>query len=292
MEMGWKETVLADYNQKGISDTATLDVVKLDKGVYSGIQIRLNGTGGAGTIALDTDPTLITRVKLKTDKGYIIDATGTQLRVLSRKKTGTIPTVTNATGAYSQLVIPIHFGRKPKDKALMLDIRNSNVRQIEISFGTLIATTAFATGTVKLSVSVLEWVGALPPEYKGCLGFKEVEDKATGTGCATFELFQGNKLAHLLIEVVTITTVAEVTVADKKLTVIFAKKQWRDVLNADNYENDKETAETTWADWEFYDDDESLVDLPDLGKISDPVCLIERGTTTTVTGVIQGELIT
>jgi len=286
----WKETVLTDYDEAGISDSATIEVVKLPQALISAIHIRLSGTGGSGTIALDTDPTLITRVKIKTSKGYVVDATGTQLRTLARKITGTIPKVGNNTDAYSELVIPIYSGRKVKDKALMLDILNDVVRQMEISFGTLIATTAFATGTVRLSINIVEWIGDKPKQYKGYLGFKEVEDKATGTGKATFELFQGNKLAGLLIEVVTITTVRQVTVSDKKESIQFAKANWRDILNKDNSENDKETAETTWAHWEFYDEGEELEALPDLSKVSDPVCTIERGTTTTVTGVIQQEL--
>lgn len=288
--MGWKPQVLEDWDQQGVADSATLSTVKLPKALIGNIVLNLNGTGGSGTIALDTDPTLITRVKIKTDKGYVFDMTGTQIRRLARKLCRTIPTVTEATGAFSQLVVPVYFGRKPRDRRLMLDLRNSNVRTMEISYGTLIATTAFATGTVVLSVYVEEWVGSLPSGYKGFIGWKEVEDKATGTGKATFELFEGEKCAGLLIEVATITTVRQVTLSDKKMTYIWGRINWRDIMNRDNFESDKETAETTWGVWAFWDDEDDLTDVPDLGKVTDPVCMIERGTTTTVTGVIEGIL--
>lgn len=287
---GWKTQVLADWDQAGIADTDTVKTVKLPQALIGNLQVVLQGTGGSGTIALDTDPTMITRVKIKTDKGYVLDATGTQLRAIARKLLGTIPTVTNGTGAHSLLEVPIYFGRKRRDRRLMLDLRNSTVRSMEINFGTLIATTAFATGTVKMSVMIEEWVGSQPSGYKGFIGWKEVEDKATGTGKAIFELFQGEKCAGLLIEVATITTVRQVTLTDKKESFVWGKINWRDLMNRDNTESDKETAETTWAVWDFWDEEDDLADVPDLSKVAEPVLTIERGATTTVTGAIQGIL--
>jgi len=288
--MGWKTQVLADWDQAGIADTDTGKTVKLPQALIGNIQIVLQGTGGSGTIALDTDPTMITRVKVKSDKGYVYDATGTQIRAIARKLLGTIPTITNGTGAHSLLEIPLYFGRKRRDRRLMLPLQNSTVRTMEVSFGTLIATTAFATGTVKMSVVIEYWVGALPSGYRGFIGWKEVEDKATGTGKAVFELFQGEKVAGLLIEVVTITTVRQVTLTDKKESFVWGKINWRDLMNRDNTENDKETPETTWAVWDFWDDEDDLPDVPDLSKVAEPVLTIERGATTTVSGVIQGIL--
>lgn len=289
--MGWKPQVLEKWDQQGVGDSETLKIITLPKAIIANILIVLFGTGGSGTVALDTDPTMITRIKLKTDKGYVLDMTGTQARAIARKICGTIPTVTEATGAHSELDVPIYAGRKPRDKKLMFDLRNDSVRQLEISFGTLIATTAFATTTVKLTINIVEWVGALPAGYKGFIGYREVEDKATGTGKAIFELLKGEKVACFLIEVATITTVRQVTLTDDKGSFVWAKENWRDIMNRDNWESDKETAETTWAVWSFYDEDEDLCDIPDLNKVSEPLLTIERGATTTVTGLVQGSLI-
>lgn len=290
--MGWKPRVLEKWDQQGIGDNDTLKIITLPKAIIGNIVLTLFGTGGSGTPALDTDPTMIKRVKLKTDKGYVEDVTGTHLRTIARKICGTIPTVTNATGAHTELNVPLYAGRKPRDKKLMYDLRNDSIRQLEIEFGTLIATTAFATTTVKLTITIDEWVGALPAGYKGFIGYREVEDKATGTGKAIFELLKGEKVPCFLIEVATITTVRQVTLTDDKGSFVWARENWRDIMNRDNWESDKATAETTFAVWSFYDDDENLCDVPNLKKVSEPLLTIERGATTTVTSLVQGSLIT
>jgi len=98
--MGWKPRVLEKFDQHGIGDSETSHIITLPKAIIGNIVLTLFGTGGSGTPALDTDPTMIKRVKLKTDKGYVEDVTGTHLRTIARKICGTIPTVTNATGAH------------------------------------------------------------------------------------------------------------------------------------------------------------------------------------------------
>jgi hypothetical protein len=286
--MGWKRTVLADYDEKGIDDNATSEVIKLPNSIISAIHLRLSGTGGSGTPAVDN---LIATTKIKTDKGYIFDMRSEDMHVLAKKITGRKPIITNSSGAYSETNHSIYFGRFPKDKALMLDLRNSNVRLIELTFGTLVATSAFATGTVKLTVTIDEWVGALPPEYVGFLSAKEVENKATGTGKAVFELFSGNRCAALLINVGTITTVRQCTLSDKSEKVIFGKANFRDLLNIHNIEDLNITAvETLYAYWAFYDKDpKSIGTLPYL-SMSDPILSIERGSTTTTSRVVQIDL--
>lgn len=287
--MGFKRTVLADYDEKGVGDTDTLEIVKLPQGVFSAIHIRLSGTGGAGTPAVDN---LIATTKFKTDKGYIFDMRSADMHILARKITGRKPTITNATGAYTEVMQHIYFGMKPKDKRLMLDLRNSNVRLMELAYGTLIATTAWATGTVRLTITIDEWIGALPAEYRGYLSYKEVENKATGTGKTTFELFSGNRLAGLFINVGTITTVRQVTISDKKESVIFGKANFRDLLNIHNIEDlNIDAVETLYALWAFIDrDDRSIPTLPHL-TMQDPIASIERGTTTTTSRVVQIDLL-
>jgi hypothetical protein len=288
MKMGWKRTVLADYDQKGIADGATIENIKLPQAVISAIYLRLNGTGGSGTPAVDD---LIATMKVKTGNGYVTDLRSADAHAIAKKKCGTHPKVTNATGAYTETNHALYFGRKPRDRTLMLDLRGSNVRTLELTYGTLIATTAWATGTVKLSVTIEEWVGTMPSEYKGFLSEKEVEDKATGTGKAVFDLFQGNKLAGILITISAITTVRQVTVSDKKESVTFGKVNFHDLLNIDNSESDKDSVETLIAHWQFYDENPDFPELPDLSKVSDPIVALERGTTTTTSRVVQQDLV-
>ena len=287
--MGYKRTVLADYDQKNIADGATLEVIKLPKALISAIHLRLNGDGGSGTPACDD---LIATMKVKTDKGYVTDLRSEDAHAIAMKKCGTHPTVVTATGAYSSTNQSLYFGRKPRDRALMLNLTDNKVRVLELTFGTLIAVTAFATGTVKLTVTIEEWIGALPSGYKGFIGSKEVEDKATGTGKTIFELFSGEKLMGVLITISAIATVRQVTISDKKESIIFGKVNFRDLLDLDNMEAHKDTVETLIAHWQFYDEELTLVELPDLSKVSDPILALERGTTTTTSRVVQQDLVT
>jgi len=281
---GWKKTVLADWDEGAIADSDTSKTIKLPQAIISSIHFRLSGTGGAGTPAVDN---LLATAKVKTDKGYIFDMRSADMHILARALTGRKPTITNSSGAYTEVNHSIYFGRHPKDKMGLLDLRNSNVRLIELTFGTLIAATAFATTTVKLTVTIQEWVGELPAEYRGFISAKEVEDKATGTGKCVFELFSGDKLLGVFINIGTITTVRQVTITDKKESVNFGKANFRDLLNLHNAENAVETVETLNALWKLYDwADMFTTQLPVL-SMSDPVLTIERGTTTTTSRVVQ-----
>jgi hypothetical protein len=284
--MPWKTQVLADYDQKSIADAATIEVVKLPQGIFSSIQLRLSGTGGSGTPAVDA---LIATTKIKTDKGYIWDMRSVDMQKLARALTGRIPTITNATGAYTETNQSLYFGRYPRDKAYMLDLRNSNVRTIELTFGTLIAATAWATTTVVLTITVDEWIGNPPPEYKGCMAWKEVENKATGTGKAIFDLYQGFKVMGIYINIGTITTIRQCTLSDKKLSIIFAQANFRDILNLHNSQYAPDTVETLDALWRFWDwKDLEDTEVPDLSKLSDPAFSIERGATTSTSRIVQG----
>lgn len=288
--MGFKPFVLTNFSGQIVGDTgAEATTIKLPDGIYSSIWVRLSGTGGAGAVALDTDPTLINRFKLKRGSDYIVDATGTQLRMLANQKAGTIPTVTNGAGVYSQLIVGHFFGRRPYDKAGLFKAGSNS--QIELTFGTLVAATGLVTGTVTITVYGIQWVGSMPSECVGALGCCEVEDKATGTLRAVFNLHKGRKISGFLIEVATITTVRQVRLGNANGTPILLEQEWRDILNAHNTESDLDTAMTTWAVWRFYDkNSKEFEELPDTNALTDPVLVIERGATTTITGAIQLDL--
>lgn len=281
---GWKRTVLADWDEGAIADSDTSKTIKLPQAIISSIHLRLSGTGGSGTVAADN---LIATAKVKTDKGYIFDMRSADMHILARALTARKPTITNGTSAYSETNHSIYFGRHPKDKMGLLDLRNSNVRLIELTFGTLIATTAFATTTVKLTVTIEEWVGELPAEYRGFISAKEVEDKATGTGKCVFELFSGDKLLGVFINISAITTVRQVTITDKKESVNFGKANFRDLLNLHNAEYAVDTVETLNALWKLVDWADMLTTQLPLLSMSDPILAIERGATTTTSRVVQ-----
>lgn len=287
MTGAWKRTVLVDWDEGAIADATTTQNVKLPQAIIGAIHLRLSGTGGAGTPAVDD---LITEMKVKTEKGYIHDMLSADQHVLTRALSGRQPIVTNASGAYTQTTHTLYFGRYPRDTKYMLDLRNSNVRQIELSFGTLIATTAWATGTVVLTVTIDEWVG--DASILGTYGWKLVESRATGTGKTVFDLYQGYRCVGMLINIGTITTIRQCTLGDKKESVIFSKANFRDLLNLHNSENNVDTAETVYALMKFFGDggDSEIQNYPDLGKLSDPAFSIERGATTSTTRIHQGML--
>lgn len=284
--MPWKTQVLLDYDQKGEPDATTLEIVKLPQGLYSSICIRLSGTGGAGPVVVDD---LIATCKLKTDKGYVWDMRSADMRKMSRALTGRIPAVTDAVGAFSQTNQFLYFGRYPRDKAYMLDLTTSNVRQLELTFGTLVAAAGFATGTVVLTITTTEWVGTKPAEFRGGIGWREVANLVTGTGRINVDLLQGFNCPGLFIDVGTVTTVRQCTLGDKKLTVIFGQANFQDLLNIHNsefYGDTPETLDVLWRSWDWKD----LADtpVPALSMLSDPAFYIERGATTTTVRVVQG----
>lgn len=285
---GFKKSVLVDWDQGAIADAATSQIVKLPQALISAIHIRLSGTGGSGTPAVDD---LITELKVKTDKNYIYDMLSADCHVLEKHLLGTQPTVTNASGAYTETNHSIYFGRFVRDQSYMLDLRSSNVRQLELSFGTLIASTAWATGTVVLTVTIDEFIGQ--PALKGCIGWKLVDNKVTGTGVIPFDLYQGYVTVGILCYVGTITTVRNCILSDKKKSVIFALANFRDLMNQGNAEDNTATADSLYALMKFWGDegDPTPTQFPDLSMLSDPAFIIDRGTTTTTTRVHQGILV-
>jgi hypothetical protein len=285
--MAWKRTVLTDWDEGAIADADTAKIIKLPQALISAIHLRLSGTGGSGTPAVDA---LIATMKIKTDKGYVVDLRSADALKIARALYGTQPQVVNATGAYTAVNQSIMFGRKRRDPACLLNVTSSNVRQLELTFGTLIAATAWATTTVKLSVTIEEWIGAVPAQYKGFIGAKEVENKVTGTGKAVFDLYQGGKLAGIFINIGTITTVRQVTICDKKMTVIFGQVNFRDLVAEHNIEFNPDTVETLDALWVLWDRLDTLeTQLPVL-SMSDPCVIVERGTTTTTSRLVQLDL--
>jgi hypothetical protein len=286
--MAWKNTVLAKWDQASVGDADTTKIVELPQAMISTIQVRLSGTGGAGTPAVDA---MIATSKVKSDKGYIYDARSADMQKIARALTGRIPTITNASGAYTETNQVLFFGRKRRDKSLILDLRSSNVRQLELTFGTLIAATAWATTTVVLTVSIDEWIGAPPAEWQGFISTKEVENKATGTGKCVFDLFKGDKLAGVFINIGTITTIRQVTIGNTSMAMIFGQMNFRDLVNQHNQWFNVDTVETLDALWPLWEDQELFNTALPVLDMADPMVSIERGATTSTARVVQLSLL-
>lgn len=286
--MAWKNTVLAKWDQASVGDADTTKVIELPQAMISTIQIRLSGTGGAGTPAVDA---LIATAKVKSDKGYIYDARSADMQKIARALTGRIPTITNASGAYTETNQVLFFGRKRRDKSLILDLRSSNVRQLELTFGTLIAATAWATTTVVLTVSIDEWIGAPPAEWQGFISTKEVENKATGTGKCVFDLFKGDKLAGVFVNIGTITTIRQVIIGNTSMAMIFGQMNFRDLVNQHNQWFNVDTVETLDALWPLWEDQDLFNTALPVLDMADPMVSIERGTTTSTARVVQLSLL-
>lgn len=286
--MPWKTSILAEWDEGAIGDADTTKIVKLPQALISSLQVRLSGTGGAGAVAVDA---FIATSKVKSDRGYIYDARSADMQKIARALTGRIPTITNGAGVYTETNQILFFGKVKRDKSLMLDLRSSNVRQLELTFATLIAATGFATTTVKLTVTIDEWIGSPDSSYVGFISTKEVESKATGTGKAVFYLFKGDKLAAIFVNIGTITTVRQITISDDKQTSIFGQMNFRDMVNQHNQWFNVDTVETLdalWPLWSYEDVFNTALPVLDM---SDPIVSIERGATTSTSRVVQLSLL-
>lgn len=243
--MSWQHSVIKD--EIAVADADTSYSCDLPRGGHiAALLLRLAGTGGAGTPAVEP---LITRIVVSGSgpSETYADATGVQLNKRAKQLLSTPPVVLNATGAATHANYAVMFGRKLRDKRLMLPARKHGTLQLRLSFGTLIAATAFATGTVKLTVEVIEWVGDPPAEFVGCCKTVQYTALATGTGDTDVELPEGNLLDTLIVIFSAVTTVDDLVLGidNKKETPYAVKYSW--LVDANTVMYDFATAETLYA---------------------------------------------
>lgn len=208
-----------------IADAATSYTCDLPRSaMIAAIFIRLYGTGGSGTPAVDD---LITgaNIKASAPSETYLDLDSDELRLRAKQLLSIAPAVVNATGAHTEVNLLAMFGRKICDKRLMLDAAKHGTLQLTLSFGTLIATTAWATTTVRLDIEIIQWTESKPSEYKGCIKGLHWTNIVTGTGWKDIELPQGNKYDTICALFSAITTVDEIIfgVDNKKQTPIQTK---------------------------------------------------------------------
>jgi len=291
--MAWQHSVIKD--EITLADTDTSYSCDLPRaGHIAALLVRLAGTGGAGTPAVEA---LVSRIVVSASgpSETYADATGPQINKRAKQLLSTTPPILNATGAATNANYFVMFGRKLRDKRLMLPARKHGTLQLRLSFGTLIAATAFATGTVRLTVEVIEWVGDPPAEFIGCCKTVQYTTLATGTGDTEIELPEGNLLDTLIVNFSAVTTVDDLVLGidNKKETPFAAKYDWLLTQNTSMY--DFATAETLFAFIDMMYEGADRAGAIDQALTMAPTrsykLHISRGATTTTVTLITVEIV-
>lgn len=201
----WQSVIVKDG--EAIADAATSITVKLPRSNFiGGIGVCLRGTGGSGTPACQA---LIQKVEVVANSNSNIISThpttgNRQLRdIMQFRRKGVRSEIVNATGAATRVTTDLLMGRYKHDLDIIIPSFLFSSLDLKITFGTLIATTAFATGTVKLDVFVDEWVSpdaARDESYLRNLYIQKVNDlKGSVASAASGDIeFPLNIGEHLL----------------------------------------------------------------------------------------------
>jgi len=278
-----------------IADLDTSFNVDLPRSSFiAAIIIRLYGTGGSGTPAVDD---LITnfRVSASAESETYYDIDSDEMRLRAKQLLSIAPSVVNATGAATELNALLLFGRKLRDKRLMLDAAKHGTLSLNLTFGMLIAPTAWATGTVKIDIELIQWTAGKPGEYVGCIKSTHIKTQATGTDQLDVMLPKGNLFDTVVALVGTATTIDEIQISidNKKKTPFHSLFQ--NLLEANMLEYEWATAETVQFLIDFClegsnrEGDLALA-LP-APKDKDIELLIDRGATTSTVEVFVFEIV-
>ena len=192
----WLRTILEDHT--AVADATTSISIDLPVSNFiSNIDIRLSGTGGSGTVVLDD---IITKVEVIANGSAVIKSlSGADLRRIATFDTGVVPEIVEGTGAAAGITVPVNFGRYVRDLLCMLPAKIFKTLQLKITTGTLIATTVFATGTVKLDVVCAEYVSNDDPLSKLILKDTEVESHTSAAQTKDIELPLGNRYRRAMV---------------------------------------------------------------------------------------------
>lgn len=199
--MVWQKLIVKEGAAIADADTSiTIDLPRSNR--IGAVGVMLYGTGGSGTPAVEA---LITKIEIiGNGNSSIVSATNQQLRdIMQMRAKGTRAEIVNATGAASRVVTDIWMGRYKHDPIVILPSYRFSTLQLKITFGTLIATTAFTTGTVKLDVFVDEFVkdGSEPADEELIIQkYTEVESfTAAASGDRQVKLQRGHSIAAVYV---------------------------------------------------------------------------------------------
>jgi hypothetical protein len=178
----WQRTIIEDG--KAIADAATSVTVNVPRANFIGsVGFTLRGTGGSGTVVMESK---IKKIELMANgSSGIINTHPTngnrQIRdIMQFKRRGVRGDIETNTGGAARVTTNILMGRYKHDRNIILPAFLYSSLYLKLTFDTLIATTGFATGTVKLDVFIDEYVDAEARQdraYLESLAIQKIEDK-------------------------------------------------------------------------------------------------------------------
>ena len=197
----FQKTIVADGQAIADADSSvTINLPRSNR--ISEVGWMLRGTGGSGTPACEA---LITKAEIIADGvSHIIDASNVQLRdIMQMRQKGQRNEIVNATGAATRVNTSVWMGRYKHDPLMMIPAYLFSTLQLKLTFGTLIATTAFATGTVKLDVFCDELVVDEDDPADEEMFLQKIAEVVTFTAATSgdkkIELQRGHLIAALYI---------------------------------------------------------------------------------------------
>lgn len=192
----WLKTILEDNS--AVADGTTSISVDLPTSNFIGnIDVRLSGTGGSGTIVVDD---IVTKVEVIANGSAVIKSlSGADLRRIATFDTGVVPEITEATSAATSITVPVNFGRYVRDLLCILPAKIFKTLQLKITTGTIIASTVWATNTVKLDVTCEEYVSNDDPLSKLILKDTELESHTSAAQTKFVTLPLGNRYRRAMV---------------------------------------------------------------------------------------------
>lgn len=163
------------------------------------LHLKLKGTGGAGTPAVDA---IVTRLVV-TGNGdrTIYNTTGAQNRALMTFLSGTVPIVTNASGAYTDVDYIIPFGRCHYDEEVILPAKIFSSLQFRITLGAIVSATSWDASGCTFWLEMLEYLAEDDPRTKLCVKTicqeESIDTKAAGPIYSDLPL--GNRYKAVMI---------------------------------------------------------------------------------------------
>lgn len=228
--MSWQKVIVAEGQAIGDADSSvTFDLPRSNR--IGEVSFILRGTGGSGTPAVEA---LITKIEIiGNGNSSIVSANNQQIRdIMQMRAKGMRAEIVNATGAATRVTTNIWTGRYKHDPVVILPSYRFSTLQLKITFGTLIAATAFATGTVAMDVFVDEFVkdGSEPSDSDLIIQkYNEVESFTSGaSGDRQVKLQRGHSIAGVYVRAAGTdgTTVSKFSVKLNNGAIIPVTETW------------------------------------------------------------------
>lgn len=197
----FQKTIIADGQAIGDTDASvTIDLPRSNR--IAELAYVLRGTGGSGTVVCEE---LITKAEIIADGvSHLVEASNLQLRDIAQMRNGgQRDEIVNATSGATRVTTTIRMGRYKHDPVMMIPAYLFSSLKLKLTFGTLIATTAFATGTVALDVFGDEMVVDRSDSPDGDMFMQKIVEVESFTAAASgdkrVQLQRGHMIACLYV---------------------------------------------------------------------------------------------